>query len=430
MIDPFLIIHLAILSFLAITINRRVRHHPLGSWYLPGLLVKLIAGLGVGAVYFFYYRGGDTIAYHEDGVRLARAFYEETGAYIQILLYNSQANDIWDSLALADQPRALLMAKIVSVVHILTDENYWLTSLYFSFFTFNGLWTLADKLSAYFPWTKSASVVAFLLFPSVVFWSSGITKESVAIGMLSWIVAIYLPLFAKGSIIHKRNVLLSLFMLLILWTLKYYYAAVLIAILGPTLIVGFFKERQVGMHWTFRRQLGYWVSFLVWFVVLASFIHPNLRLTEILDVVVTNHDAFVRMSSPENTVVFKNLEPRMGSFIRNLPTAWFAGLFRPLPGELQHLPGRIIGWENLFVMLFSGLSLVSILRFNRSNNGILVLGVCTYILLLAAFLTFSTPNLGTLARYKVGFLPFLVYIILADPPTRRISRLFRKKPEQ
>ena len=407
--------------------HRRIRHRPLARYYFSGLVLKMFSGVAIGLLYILYYRGGDTILFHEDGVRLSRALYEHPGQYFQILLYNSQANDIWGTLKLIDQPRAFFMAKIVSVLHVFTNGNYWVTGFYFSFFAYSGLWTLADKLATYFPWTRFGSIVAFIYFPSVVFWSSGITKEAVAIGLLTWIIAIYVPTFAKGKIVHKRKVLLSIFLLFLLWTLKYYYAAVLIAVLTPTLILGILKSRSVGVHMKFQWQLMYWISFFVWFVIIASFVHPNLRLDNITAVIVSNHDLFVSISSPEDLIHFQELEPSFLSFVKNLPIALWGGLFQPLPWEAGGFPKNIAAIEDLIVLILAGFGVISFARFNFSNNGILIFSALIYILVLASFLAFSTPNIGTLARYRSGFLPFLIYISLADPIFKRLFRLRAKE---
>jgi len=407
--------------------HRRIRHRPLGGYFLSGLVLKMVAGVGVGLLYIVFYREGDTILFHEDGMRLSRALYEHPGQYFQIILYNSQANDIWATLKLTDQPRAFFLAKVVSVLHVLTNGNYWVTGFYFSFFAYTGLWTLADRLATYFPWTRFASIVAFLYFPSVVFWSSGIIKEAIAIGLLAWIVAFYVPTLAKGKMIPKRQVLLSFFLLFLLWILKYYYAAVLVAVLAPTLIVGVLKSQSVGLYWGFGRQFLYWLSFFVWFVVIASFLHPNLRLDNIMEVIASNHDLFVKISDPEVLIKFSDFGPNFTAFVKNFPRAVWGGLLRPLPWENQGFPGNLAGIENLFVLIFTVGSFASLWRINISNNGILVIVVLVYILILASFLAFSTPNIGTLSRYKTAYLPFLIYVSLADPVIKRLLMFKGKK---
>ncbi len=430
MVDPLLVINIIIIFLMAVAMFRKIRHRPLAKYFFPGLVIKLVAGVCLGLLYILYYRGGDTIMYHEDGMRLSRALYDAPWQYIQILLYNSQANDVWETLKLTDQPRAFFVAKIVGVLHVLTNGNYWITGFYFSFFAYSGLWTLADKLSTYFPWTRFASIVAFIFFPSVVFWSSGVTKEAIAIGLLAWTVALYIPMIAQGKLIHKRKMLLSFFLLFFLWVVKYYYAAVLVAVLAPTLIVGMLKNSKAGLHLSINRQMLYWVSFFVWFVVLASFLHPNLRLDNIMEVIVSNHDLFVSISSPEDLIHFDNFSPKFTSLIVNLPKAIWAGLFQPLPWEVSNFPRNIAAGENLVVLILALFGSISLFRFNISNNGILIVVILVYILILASFLTLSTPNIGTLARYKSAFLPFLIYISLADPVFKRFIKYKREIPER
>ncbi len=44
-----------------------------------------------------------------------------------------------------------------------------------------------------------------------------------------------------------------------------------------------------------------------------------------------------------------------------------------------------------------------------------LLALLLYTVLLATLLALSSPNFGTLLRYKVGFLPFLAYLLLIHP---------------
>ncbi len=402
--------------------HKKVKGKPLGKYFLPGLVIKYIAGILLGMLYFGYYREGDTILFHEDAMRLARLIYDYPGQYFSILIYNSQSNEVWETLKLTDQPRAFYMAKVLSFFYILTNGNYWVSGFYFSFFAYSGLWTLADKLSTYFPWTRIAAIIAFLFFPSVVFWSSGISKESISIGLLTWIIALYVPTFARGMNIPKRKVLISFILLFLLWMLKYYYAAALVSILAPTMIIGILKSRSMGLKWNFTRQYLYWLSFIVWFIVIASLLHPNLRLDNIMDVIVSNNRLLVQMSNPEDLIHFVNLDSSFLSFARNIPTAIFAGLFQPLAWEAGGFPKIIAGIENVIILVFAILAFINILRINISNNGILVVAAIAYIVISASFLALSTPNMGTLARYKVGFIPIFVYLILADPVFKRFFR--------
>jgi len=380
----------------------------------------------LGLYYIVFFQGGDTLFFYEDATRMARSVFDKPGEYLSVMLYNDHSSSLWGMLKLTDQPRALFMAKILSIFHIFTNGNYWISGFYFSLFAYTGLWSLGDKLTTYFPWTRNAAIAGFIFFPSIIFWSSGVSKEAISTGLIAWIISIYVPALARGEWVGKRKVIVSLILLFILWLIKYYYAAALIAIMIPTLIVSVLKSFSAGISWKFSRQVLYWVSFFVWSVVIASFIHPNLRLTNVIDVVSTNHVLYTQISDPDNLIRFRDFTPTFTGYVKNIPIAAWAGLFQPLPWESVGHIKFIASLENLIILVFAVFSLLNISRINVSNNGILVIGALGFILLMAVFLAFSTPNLGTLARYKSGFSFLFIYLVLADPVIKRLLKTGRK----
>ena len=422
MIGAATIINVLFIGIVAFYVHKKVKNQPLGKYFLPGLAVKFLGGIFLGLLYIVYYQGGDAILFHEDATILARIIVEAPDQFLTIMLFSEGSPVLMDSLMLTDQPRAFFTAKLLGVFHILTGSNFWLSGFYFSFFAYSGLWILANRLTLYFPWSRYAAIIACLFFPSVVFWSSGVSKEAIATGLIAWIVAIYVPLFGRGELVPKRWVFISLIMMFFLWTIKYYQAGILLAVLTPTMLVAYIKSFSIGVSWSFNKQILYWLSFLVWTTVIASFIHPNLRLDAIMQVVVENNRLFNLMSEPGDLIVFNDLTASWKGVLRNLHIAIFSGLFRPLTGDVIGFPGIIAAIENLVLFILAIVALTGFFRINTSNNGILVIAVLFYIIVTATLLAFSTPNFGTLIRYKSGFMPFFVYIILADFPLMRLIR--------
>jgi hypothetical protein len=52
----------------------------------------------------------------------------------------------------------------------------------------------------------------------------------------------------------------------------------------------------------------------------------------------------------------------------------------------------------------------------REKYSLITFAVLVYSVLLCIFLTLSSPNLGTLARYRIGFLPFFVFVLVYQNP--------------
>lgn len=368
---------------------------------------KVVMGWAVGYVFFSYYQQGDTINYFTDGRQLAQIAYQQPGYYLQILLGLAPPPS---TLVFLDQPRAFFFAKCVSVVNIFTFNNYWITSVYFSLIAFSASWVLANDLSRRFPEQRYAAAVAFLGYPSVVFWSSGVLKESLAVAAIMGIVYLVLRLQAKAYT-GARLVPIGLTLLLaiwILWRLKYYYAGVLL----PTLLSAIIAQ-AVGRR---RNTLITIVSFVViWLTLigLASLLHPRLAIGQLLEVLVYNHDAIVRMSDASNLIHFQSLDETAGSFLKNLPLALVSGLFCPLIGEGTTVFQWLAGLENtVLLMLFVGALCGRQPNARKPAHRVWLMAIVTYVVVLGSLLAFASPNFGSLVRYRVAFLPFLVYLCL------------------
>ncbi|HEX5168526.1 MAG TPA: hypothetical protein VFW11_05090, partial [Cyclobacteriaceae bacterium] len=168
----------------------------------------------------------------------------------------------------------------------------------------------------------------------------------------------------------------------------------------------------------------------VWFLIFGvclfaiSFLHPNFRLSYLPEVIVKNNEAYTRLSSPDNLILFKNLEPDFFSMARHSPQALLSGIFRPGIWEASSVLKFLSAMENLFLAILIALTLMRRKAISRQNR-LLTFAVLIYIVLLCVLLTLATPNLGTLVRYRVGFIPFLVYLLLhGSNITKSLERLF------
>ena len=141
-----------------------------------------------------------------------------------------------------------------------------------------------------------------------------------------------------------------------------------------------------------------------------------------MHVAVENNLLFNSMSAPDHLIRYNDLSASWKGVLKNIPIAMFSGLFRPLTGDVTGFPQMIAAIENLILFILSMIALVGIFRINQSNNGIFVIALLLYILVTATLLAISTPNFGTLERYKSAFMPFLVYIIIADFPLLRLLK--------
>jgi hypothetical protein len=399
--------------FLIANIFRKADSSPLRKYFWWALSAKLIAGIALGLVYKYYYAVGDTFSYFHDAVLLSEAARGDFMGYLKFLWSDAPGFLLADQLFF-DQPRALFLSKIASIICLVTADNYWVTTLYFSFLGFFAAWFLARAISQTLPGSSLSALAAFLFFPSVVFWSSGLIKESVAIAALFFLSGVFFLFWMhrKLSIIHWLLVPVAIWFL---WSLKYYYLGVFLPVVSACIFMRYIFKPVFG-------QMPVWKTLALWFVVFLiplfaiSFLHPNFYPERFFEVIVSNYHAYDQLSSPDDMVHYYGMDSGRWTILANSPWALFSGLFRPFLWEAGNLFQLVASVENLVLFLLAATSLSGLKRFSASPHIMLTLAVSMYIVLLCVFLALSTPNFGTLARYRVGFLPYFIFLVTYQNP--------------
>uniref|UniRef100_UPI00404A8EAA hypothetical protein n=1 Tax=Fulvivirga sp. TaxID=1931237 RepID=UPI00404A8EAA len=379
---------------------------------------KLLSGIGVGALYQYYYTFGDTYAFFNIAQDLNKVAAENFASYLEYLLgmHNEAFSSIYDY-----QPRALFMVKIVSVINLLTGGSYWVSSLYFSLFAFSGAWYATTMFLKFFGQHKGAIIFSFFYFPSAVFWSSGIIKESVAIGCI-YFIASYILLFVKEHKLSWLQVLILLLNFFVLWNIKYYYAGVILLLSFSLVATSFLTRRFVQLKRSGLVQAAVFFLFIVVSSLIVTQLHPNFYPHRILGVIVDNYQAFEKISAPGDFVEFSSLEPTVWSVLSNAPKALVSGLFRPFIGESAELFKIVSGLENLLLLGLLIVAVIHALKERASYLNLLFLSALLFVVIMAVFLTLSAPNYGTLIRYKTGFLPFFIFLVTVRNPW--VNKLF------
>jgi hypothetical protein len=176
-------------------------------------------------------------------------------------------------------------------------------------------------------------------------------------------------------------------------------------------------EKRTGNPWTLA---GSWLLVFLILSFVASLTHPNFHLDRFLSVIVENNNTYTG-----DIIHYHNLSPDWSSALVNSPLALWSGLFRPIEfGGSVSVTAMVASVENLLLLVLVIWKLGS-LRKPMAENRVIVFTTLVYITVLCIFLALSTPNLGTLSRYRVGFLPFFVLMILADHPAWRVAPLFK-----
>lgn len=385
-------------------------------FYFPFLLYRLLAGVCFGLLYTYYYTEGDTFSFFRDATRLSEAARENPLEYMRFLWGGGEGHPLWQIVD-NHQTRSLFMVKWVSVVSLFSGDNYWIATLYFAFFSFAGAWHLVRVIANAWPRAEVAAAVAFLLFPSVTFWSSGIVKESLALPALFSMTAVLLRWWTTSRI-GWTDWLLLFVSVWIGWRLKYYYTGIFLSVAGASSAAKYMAN--ILRISRVRSRLLLWAVTFVLFIATATLLHPNFSLQALPQVIADNYRAYAELSDEGGMIVYTELSPSWWSIIKNAPEALASGFFRPFLWEADSMVMLAAALENTMLLILLLWAIVRWLKKPGMSEPVLTMALVVFVLLLGVLLPLSTPNFGTLSRYRIGYVAFFAFLVLSGFGLKRL----------
>ena len=459
-------------------------------------ILKLIAGFAVWAIYTFYYtdrENSDIWKYFDDSKIISDAAFTNPGDFARMMtgigdhtpqidsLYYFKMNHWYQEFDNNLVNDAHIVIRFNAALRFISLGNYHIHSLFICFLAFIGLMAI---YRTFYPALKNKSyaLAAFVfLFPSLLFWGSGVLKEGLMLLAMGMIIFHAFAFFNDGK--WKRIFILLLSAWLLFVTKFYVLAALIPALAGAWLLIkkpgnAMLKFSIVlllfagmGMSLKFISPNHDPLKILSWkqndFVKLASggtyLVSDSVVAflsAENPDDLIAKDDSFYQIRAgadymfwyfnPDfsDTFFVKNssdqaryklltntpragsitetdlLQPNLISFAKASPRAMVKSLFRPFPWEAKSILLLLPALENLLLPL---LLLCCIFFYRRSENQALT-GFCiSFSLLLLLVMGLTTPVLGALVRYRIAALPFLLIGLLMLIDEEKLIAKFRKK---
>ena len=318
-----------------------------------------------------------------------------------------------------------ILVKVLAVLNLASLETDWLNALYLSLFVFVGCWLLVRALANAFPETPAgAGMVAFLLWPSVLFWATGISKEAVLLGSGAWLTArvvdaCFGPTRRGWAVAAGLPGTMGLALLHL--GIRYFFAVPLLGVLGSVAIVqGLRRAGVVRRPGTQALVLAAVLGGGVWLVPQLS---KAFSMNKFTNQVMKVYAFDVAHSVGRPHFEYPNLRPTGASIAAHAPLAVANALTRPWLGE-SHKPLYIAAaLENVALLALLALAGWAAAHGRAGRLPFsLVLGLAVFCLVLAFLIGLTTPNLGTLNRYRSGLLPYLLLLLLQNAYAAAVFR--------
>jgi hypothetical protein len=421
-------LYLTIIYFIAYAKrNRRYSiKNPVRKYFIPALSVKLLGAISLGLVYQYYYKGGDTFQYSNNSKIVANYFSTDFSSFIDLvfkpiistLQLRSQVN--WTDTLFAYNESNYFPIRVISVLQLLTFNTYLPSAVLLAAISFTGIWKAYTVFVHIYPKLHKQFAIAFLFMPSIFFWGSGILKDTITFTALCWLFYGSYMLF----ILRKR-----LMVSIIIVTISIFVIVVVKAYIGlaflPSLTFWIFFQYRSKIQIPFLRMMALPVLLVLIAVICYNIVnvigsqHKDFKTNELISsAAVSNANKQVGSNSAVNIGITDNMSTL--KVIEVAPLAIVTVIFRPFLWEIKTVFMGLSSLEGLYILYVLTLILMrnGVSGMFKVINRIPLVSFCLIFGLVFSFaIGFSTSNFGTLVRYKIPAIPFLMaglFIILEN----------------
>lgn len=386
-------------------------------YFLSSYFLRIVGGIAFGCVYFFYYGGGDTFNYHWDSMIFSSAIKNDPG--IAYTLYfepidvnNPETTRYVAQLIFKTDPAAHFMARLAGVINLFTFDSFLSTTILFSLIGFWGSWKLFLTLCRMFPSLHKELSYGCLYLPSILFWTSGIMKDTLCTAALCFLFSALIEMVLNGRWTIKviGTIVFTVFVLQIL---KVYILLCFI----PTISIYLFSILNQKIKMKSLRMLA--KPFLIAGAIGIGYFGVSR---------ISSDDTKYNLESLEHTAQVTadwigGVSLRSGGSyyslgeldfsITNIPNltikAFIVTFYRPFIWELKSPLMIFSTLEGFYFLYLTYIFLKHVIKRKFKNILTPFTRFCFLFAIIFAFVVGVTSNnFGTLARYKSLMLPFFV----------------------
>ena len=400
------------------------------KYLIPGLTFKTVGLILFCLIYTFYYQNGDTINYFLGARALGNVILQnppQIGFSMLFDLYNEyntylhyNANTGYPPQYMYAQPNTFIICRYTTVFYILGLGRFLTTSFLVSCFSFVGVWQIYKLFNTLYLRSEKALAFLILYVPSLVFWGSGIMKDSYVLGAACWITYNFYMIF----IIRKKTLLNILFLVLNIYIISSAKGYLLISLLpGAILWINnqYLKNIKSSVLKIFAIPIFILIFGGIGFLISNSLnsllgIYGNVD-TVVEQAQVIQGDLLREDQYGSNNYYIGKIDGSLSSLIRLAPEAVFTAMFRPMLNEIGSPTMVFSGIENTILLIY----IIAIILRTSPIALMRILGkepFLLYCIIFAFVFAFgvgiASTNFGALVRYKIPLIPFFfpaIYLI-------------------
>ncbi|MEO5571611.1 MAG: hypothetical protein ABIT08_16840 [Bacteroidia bacterium] len=390
-------------------------------------ILKTISGFILSLIYTYYYTDrlyADCFKFFDDSKVIYDLFLTDTKTFFQFMLglphdnstymnYSNVMNNWWNKYNLYNENRTIIRLNVL--IRFFSLGYYQVHNVFFCFLSFTGLVAIAKLFLNELKDFKKLIFIFVFLFPSVVFWGSGVLKEGLiffCIGMALY----FMTRFFENNNKKTLNLFLILFFSVMLLFVKVHVFFIFL----PCYI-------SFGLSIKNRKHIAlkFIITSLLFFLFLLSapLFSRNLNFLHYLCAKQTEFIHLAETVKAGSIIYIQPLQPTVWSLLKNSPIAFYNSMFRPNLLD-SHSPFILLAaLENIFIICFGISALISMSK-KKINASPLFYFSIIFVLALFTLVGLITPVMGAIVRYKVLGVPFLFFIFLSFVDKEKFIKRF------
>ena len=433
-----LLLWLTIIIIIASWIKTKNAHKEHYKYFMRNLYFKLGFSFVFAFYYIFFIHGGDTVAFFDTSRVLTNLLLKYPEYYIQEWSTYSTNEGYINHFTpetgfppgwIAREPEGYFVSKLFSVINVLTGSGYLATTVLSAFITSLASFKLYDFIVSFGIHDYKKLALYFLFIPSLSFWCTGVSKDTLIVVCLYYLIPTIYNLFTGKSKIKLWNILVILFLGWILLNIRSF----MIAAIAVPFIFAFnvqFANRVFSNK--FMRGLTRTIIILLGFGFIGVYFSGETAQKYLKEAEVTQQDFKTNKTYTGAKYNLGEVSYTPTGLLKAMPLSIFTGIYRPFPWEALS-PGLLInGIECLFLVYLTFIFLFRNLGKKISkirNSDILTFAI--YFVIIFAFMTgFTSMIFGVLVRLRAPLLPFFLLILTITPQKESDEEELLLKPSE
>jgi hypothetical protein len=405
------------LAVAGLFVGRATRSFSSREQSLLVLAFGMYASAAIGQVLItrYYYGGGDMMVYFQTGSQIADLVRYRPSEFLpQVVALFLHSESRWPFWVMGAGTPTGTPSAVSGMLQLVMGKTLYGVCLVVSVGAYFGQLALYRVFREVFPQRlRIRLLVACMMVPSVVFWSSGLLKEALAMAGFGWVV------LGLHRIVQRRwGPGLALAVIAGSW----------VSLIKPYIL--FALAIAAGVYWYWRRSLdasgGDAVTIrpanlvlggaaVVALIVGLGELFPRYSIDELAQETARLQTVGARVGGGSYYEIGPSSDRSLIGQLASAPLALFTSLFRPLLFEARNGTMMVNALEATVLL---ALAVRSVIRYrvgglwlSLRRSPILMFGVA-FVLTFGVAVGLASTNLGTLSRYRVPLMPFWAVLLV------------------